>query len=128
MTNQANMLSAFVTVVCFAKGTNYLGLATTFDEFTRSGATIGKKSNQIKSSFKLDNARSGYPVSRARGSCIMPSSIPGRIGLLQLAITWYKIRHVLGQANYYSRTGTSKQRQVKLHWFRTLCFNVPLRE
>ena len=42
------MLSAFVTVVCFAKGTNYLGLATTFDEFTRSGAIIGKKSNQIK--------------------------------------------------------------------------------
>ena len=50
------------------------------------------------------------------------------IGLLQLAITWYKIGHAGGQAHYYSRTGTSKQRQVKLHWFRSLCFNVPLRE
>ena len=47
------------------------------------------------------------------------------IGLLQLAITWYKIGHAGGQAHYYSRTGTSKQRQVKLHWFRSLCFNVP---
>ena len=28
------------------------------------------------------------------------------IGLLQLAITWYKIRHPGGQAHYYSRTGT----------------------
>ena len=43
------------------------------------------------------------------------------IGLLQLAITWYKIGHAGGQAHYYSRTGTSKQRQVKLHWFRSLC-------
>ena len=32
------------------------------------------------------------------------------IGLLQLAITWYKIRHAGGQAHYYSRTGTLKQR------------------
>mgnify|MGYP000025958034 CR=1 FL=1 len=36
--------------------------------------------------------------------------------------------HGGGQAHYYSRTGTSKQRQVKLHWFRSLCFNVPVRE
>ena len=28
------------------------------------------------------------------------------IGLLQLAITWYKIRHAGGQAHYYFRTGT----------------------
>ena len=33
-----------------------------------------------------------------------------------------------GQANYYSRTGTLKQRQVKLDWLRSLCFNVPVRE
>ena len=51
-----------------------------------------------------------------------------RIGLLQLTITWYKIRYPGGQAHYYSRTGTSIQRQVKLHWFRSLCFNVPVRE
>ena len=38
------------------------------------------------------------------------------------------IVHGGGQAHYYSRTGTSKQRQVKLHWFRSLCFNVPVRE
>ena len=50
------------------------------------------------------------------------------IGLLQLTITWYKIRHAGGQAHYYSRTGTSKQRQAKLHWFRSLCFNVPVGE
>ena len=27
--------------------------------------------------------------------------------------------HGVGQARYYSRTGTSKRRQVKLHWFRS---------
>ena len=36
--------------------------------------------------------------------------------------------HGGGQAHYYYRTGTSKQRQVKLHWFMSLCFNVPVRE
>ena len=36
----------------------------------------------------------------------------GRIGLLQLAITWYKIRHAGGQTHYYSRTGTLKQRDL----------------
>ena len=36
------------------------------------------------------------------------------IGLLQQTITWYKIRHTGGQAHYYSRTGTLKQRHVKL--------------
>ena len=35
------------------------------------------------------------------------------IGLLRQKITRYKIRHAGGQAYYYSRTGTSKQRQVK---------------
>ena len=50
------------------------------------------------------------------------------IGLLQQTITWYKIRHAGGQAHHYSRTGTLKQRQVKLDWFRSLCFNIPVRE
>ena len=35
-----------------------------------------------------------------------------RIGLLQLAITWYKIRHAGGHGDYYSRTGTLKQRDL----------------
>ena len=43
-------------------------------------------------------------------------------GLLQQTITWYKICHARGQAHYYSRTGTSKLRQVKLYWFGSLCF------
>ena len=34
------------------------------------------------------------------------------IGLFQLAITWYKIRYAGGQAHYYSRTGTLKQRDL----------------
>ena len=34
------------------------------------------------------------------------------IGLWQLAIAWYKIRHAGGQAHYYSRTGTLKQRDL----------------
>ena len=34
------------------------------------------------------------------------------IGLLQLAITWYKIGHAGGQAHYYSRNGTLKQRDL----------------
>ena len=32
--------------------------------------------------------------------------------LLQLAMTWYKIRHAGGQAYYYSRTATLKQREL----------------
>ena len=36
----------------------------------------------------------------------------GWIGLLQQTITWYKIRHTGGQAHYYSRTGTLKQRDL----------------
>ena len=48
--------------------------------------------------------------------------------ITQQTITWYKIRHTGGQAHYYSRTGTLKQRQVKLDWLRSLCFNVPVRE
>ena len=40
-------------------------------------------------------------------------AIKNLIGLLQLAITaWYKIRHAGGQAHYYSRTGTLKQRDL----------------
>ena len=50
------------------------------------------------------------------------------IGLLQLTITGYKIRHAGGQAHYYSPTGTLEQRQVKVDWFRSLCFNVPVGE
>ena len=34
------------------------------------------------------------------------------IGLLQLAITWYKIGHAGGQAHHYSRYGTFKQRDL----------------
>ena len=58
----------------------------------------------------------------------MRTDFRSEIGLLQLTITLYKIRRAGGQANYYSRTGTSKLRQAKLHWFRSLCFNVPVRE
>ena len=50
------------------------------------------------------------------------------IGLLQQTVTWYQIRHTGGQAHYYSRTGTLKQRQVKLDWLWSLCFNAPVRE
>ena len=47
--------------------------------------TTYHKSNQIK--FKLDNAGSGYPVSRARGSCVMHSSIQGRIWNLEVLVS-----------------------------------------
>ena len=56
------------------------------------------------------------------------STYLGLIGLLQQTITWYKIRHTGGQAHYYSRTGTLKQKAVTLDWLRSLCFNVPVRE
>ena len=36
------------------------------------------------------------------------------IGLLQLAVTWYKIRHAGEQAYYYSRTGTSKTKKIQI--------------
>ena len=48
----------------------------------------------------------GFCCRRRRG-CL--SSL---IGLLQLAITWYKIGHAGGQAHYYSRYGTLKQRDL----------------
>ena len=50
------------------------------------------------------------------------------IGLLQQTITWYKIGHAGGQAHYYSRTGTVKQRPVTLDWLTSLCFNVSVRK
>ena len=47
------------------------------------------------------------------------------IGLLQQTITWYM---VAGQAHYYSRTGTLKQRDLN-QWSSTcLCFDVRVRE
>jgi len=51
-----------------------------------------------------------------------------RIGLLQQMVTWYKIRHTGGQAQYYSRTGTLKQRDHNQSSLTCLCFNVPGRE
>ena len=50
------------------------------------------------------------------------------IGLLQLTITWYKIRHAGGQAHYYSPTGTLKQRDLNQSSLTCLCFNVPVGE
>ena len=50
------------------------------------------------------------------------------IGLLQQTITWYKIRHAGGQAHYFSRTGTLKQRDLNQSSLAGLCFNVPVRE
>ena len=51
-----------------------------------------------------------------------------QIGLLQQMITWYKIRHVGGQAYYYTRTGTLKQRDLNQSSLTGLCFNVPVQE
>ena len=49
-----------------------------------------------------------------RNSCRngIRSFLESGIGLLQLAITWYKIRHAGGEAHHYSRTGTLKQRDL----------------
>ena len=47
------------------------------------------------------------------------------IGLLQLAVTWYKIRHAGEQAYYYSRTGTAKQCYFILSSLNFLCFGCP---
>ena len=47
------------------------------------------------------------------------------IGLLQLAVTWYKIRHAGWQAYYYSRTGTAKQCYFILSSLNFLCFGCP---
>ena len=82
-----------------------------------------KQNRQTKKRTKMENAFKSYP------RLIFKRGVSGcTIGLLQLTITWYKIRHAGRQAHYYSRIGTSKQRQVKLHRFSSLCFNVPLRE
>ena len=50
------------------------------------------------------------------------------ISLLQLAMTWYKIRHAGGQAHYYSRTVILKQRDLNQWSLTCLCFDVPVRE
>ena len=47
------------------------------------------------------------------------------IGLLQLAVTWYKTRHAGEQASYYSRTGTAKQCYFILSNLNFLCFGCP---
>ena len=47
------------------------------------------------------------------------------LGLLQLAVTWYKIRHAGEQAYYYSRTGTAKQCYFILSNLNFLCFGCP---
>ena len=84
--------------------------------------------------FKITNLCCGPPLLRpiytVRLCCIRQAyDWPTTwIGLLQQTITWYKIRHTGGQAHYYSRTGTLKQRPVTLDWLRSLCFNVPVRE
>ena len=56
---------------------------------------------------------SGHPSSGVL--CVFPSrekSFNDTIGLLQLTITWYKMRHAGGQAHCYSRTGPLKQRDL----------------
>ena len=58
---------------------------------------------------RLCSVESTYPImcnlkDRHFSSLELGFNVP--IGLLQLAITWYKIRHAGGQAHYYSRTGT----------------------
>ena len=50
------------------------------------------------------------------------------IGLLQLAITWYKICYAGGQAHYYSRTGTLKQKDPNQWSLTCVCFDVPVQE
>ena len=97
----------------------------------RSNATSRKAQPEVAGEEKKETARSlGLSLS-ARNTIPCLGQVLNlfradviEIGLLQLTITWYKIRHAGGQAHYYSRTGTSKQRQVKLHWFSSLCFNV----
>ena len=55
---------------------------------------------------------------------ILPRNMPEIplfvIGLLQLAITWYKKGH------YYSRTGTLRQRDLNQWSLTCLCFDVPV--
>ena len=53
------------------------------------------------------------------------SRIDEVIGLLQQAVTWYKIRHAGEQAYYYSRTGTAKQCYFILSNLNFLCFGCP---
>ena len=50
------------------------------------------------------------------------------MGLLQQTIAWYKIHHAGGQAHYYFRTGTLKQRDLNKSSVTGLCFNVTPRE
>ena len=52
-------------------------------------------------------------------------NILSKIGLLQLAVTWYKLRHAGGQDNHYSRTGTAKQCYFILFSLNFLCFGCP---
>ena len=75
-------------------------LVTKADDNTMS---FEKRDPQIKL-FKLDNARSGQPVSLARGSCVMRWSILGRIGILKC---WFS----RGGENRNTRGKTSRSRE-----------------
>ena len=72
----------------------------------------------------LKHSRTMSTCKGTHRNCNDKPLIPGvqEIGLLQQTITWYKIRHAGGQAHYYSRSGTLKQRPVTLDWLRSLCF------
>jgi len=54
-----------------------------------------------------------------------PKQADEAIGLLQQTITSYM---VMGKLIIIPALGHQKKRQDKLHWFRSLCFNVPVRE
>ena len=58
-------------------------------------------------------------------NAIQYDDISVTIGLLQLAVTWYKIRHAGEQAYYYSRTGTSKTKKIQILQDKLPLFSCP---
>ena len=69
------------------------------------------KQNLAVRSFRCAIASKGSHLRDLFVACILLIRY-SLIGLLQLAITRYKIRHAGGQAHYYSRNGTLKQRDL----------------
>ena len=60
-----------------------------------------------------------------QSALVFAHTLMAKIGLLQLTVTWYKIRHAGEQAYYYSRTGTAKQCYFILSNLNFLCFGCP---
>ena len=92
------------------------------------GCRRRKKNNVIVKKYRYSRPSIADPKRQRENSIRYASENCSRLTNRPFATNDHMV-HGGGKAHYYySPTGTSKQRQVKFHWFMSLCFNVPVRE